>query len=353
MSSHRTAIGRWSRYLSGLALAAGLIAVAVPAISGTALAGASAVILSVPALSLLGLVALWILGLALHTITLTAALPTLTHRRALALSLSGSAVANVLPLGGAAGMALNYRMIRGWGFGRSQFASYTVVTNVWDVLAKLALPLLVLPLVLVGLGPIPGHLVIGGTAAVAALSVVLGVLISALRSDAGAARVGRALDRSTNWVLSRCGSTRRMSFVPFLITTAAECRDVIAQRWHRLSLGMLLYTGALLALLGACLTLTGAGVAPAVVLVGFTFERLLTLIPITPGGAGVVEVGLAGTLLLLGGNPAGVVAGVLLYRLLTFALEIPVGGATLAGWWWAGRRSLQPAARPFLIGRAS
>lgn len=71
---------------------------------------------------------------------------------------------------------------------------------------------------------------------------------------------------------------------------------------------------------------------PVALLVGFTSERLLTLIPLTPGGAGVVEVGLAGTLLLFGGDPAGVVAGVLLYRLLTFALEIPVGGATLAGW---------------------
>ena len=353
MSARRTTISRWTRYLGGLVLAGGLIVVAVPSISGTALAGASSVILSVPVLSLLGLVILWIVGLALHTITLTAALPRLTHRRALTLSLSGSAVANVLPLGGAAGVALNYRMIRGWGFARSEFASYALVSNVWDVLAKLVLPLIVLPLVLFGLGPVPGHLMVAGALAVAALSVVLVVLTSALRSDAGAARWGHALDRASNWVLDRCGSSRRASCAPFLITTSAECRDVIAQRWQRLSLGMLLYTAALLALLAACLSLTGAGVAPAVVLVGFTSERLLTLIPLTPGGAGVVEVGLAGTLILFGGDPAGVVAGVLLYRLLTFALEIPVGGATLAGWWWACRRSVQPTPRPALIGASS
>ena len=68
------------------------------------------------ALQLVALVALWALGLLSHTVTLTAALPTLTHRRALTLSLTGSAVANVLPLGGAAGIALNYRMTRHWGF---------------------------------------------------------------------------------------------------------------------------------------------------------------------------------------------------------------------------------------------
>ena len=49
------------------------------------------------------LVVLWVAGLVAHTMTLTAALPGLTHRRALLLSLTGSAVANVLPLGGAAG----------------------------------------------------------------------------------------------------------------------------------------------------------------------------------------------------------------------------------------------------------
>ncbi|MEO7423233.1 MAG: lysylphosphatidylglycerol synthase domain-containing protein [Ornithinibacter sp.] len=142
-------------------------------------------------------------------------------------------------------------------------------------------------------------------------------------------------------MLYSCGSSRRITFAPFLVSTASECRNVIAHRWHRLSLGMALYTGALLALLWACLGLTGAGVAPAVVLVGFTAERVLTLIPFTPGGVGVVEVGLTSTLLLLGGTPAGVVAGVLLYRLLTFAFEIPVGGVVLAAWCWACRGSLR------------
>src|SRR5689334_13063305 len=52
----------------------------------------------------LGLV--WILGLSAHTWVLTAAMPGLTHRRALTLNLAGSAISNVLPLGGVAGAAL-------------------------------------------------------------------------------------------------------------------------------------------------------------------------------------------------------------------------------------------------------
>ncbi|MEZ5191932.1 MAG: hypothetical protein R2734_05130 [Nocardioides sp.] len=48
------------------------------------------------------------------TPSLRAALPGLSMRRALTLSLTGSAVANVLPVGGAAGIVLNHRMTRSW-----------------------------------------------------------------------------------------------------------------------------------------------------------------------------------------------------------------------------------------------
>ncbi len=74
------------------------------------------------------------------------------------------------------------------------------------------------------------------------------------------------------------------------------------------------------------------------VALAFCAERLATLAGITPGGLGVVEVGLAGALMLApGADPAGVAAGALLYRALTFGLEIPVGGLLLALWSWQQR----------------
>jgi hypothetical protein len=63
---------------------------------------------------LVGLAVVWLLGLWVHTVVLAASLPGLTNRRALALNLSGSAVSNVLPLGGVAGTVLNLGMVRGW-----------------------------------------------------------------------------------------------------------------------------------------------------------------------------------------------------------------------------------------------
>jgi uncharacterized protein (TIRG00374 family) len=60
----------------------------------------------------------------------------------------------------------------------------------------------------------------------------------------------------------------------------------------------------------------------------FSFARLLTAIPITPGGLGVVEVALITGLAAAGGARAEVAAAVLLFRGLTYVVPIPLGLAT-------------------------
>ena len=59
---------------------------------------------------------------------------------------------------------------------------------------------------------------------------------------------------------------------------------------------------------------------------------MLGSIPITPGGLGLVELGLTTVLVGFGGNRAGVVAAVLLYRFLTIVPTLVVGAAAAATW---------------------
>ncbi|GAA4692149.1 hypothetical protein GCM10023349_03830 [Nocardioides conyzicola] len=314
-----------------------LTALTLPTVTGvtwTQLAPAAA---HVPMAWLAGLVVLWLVGLLAHTVTLTGAMPGLTHRRALTLSLTGSAVANVLPLGGAAGIALNYRMARTWGHSGTAIGSYTVVTNIWDVLAKFLLPALVMPVLLVAAPGVAGSFAYAGLAAALVLAVVAATGLATLASPAAADRAGGLGDR----VLGRW--LRGRSCRAALVALQAGTSAVVRTSWRRLSLGMVLYTACLFALLLGCLTATGAGVGVAAVLAGFAVERLLTLAGLTPGGAGVVEVGLAAALLAFPGSSVGVALGVLLYRALTFGLEIPVGGLTLAGWMVAHHRSVRRA----------
>ena len=316
----------------------GAVAFVVPGVAGVAWSAVAAVLGSLPGRTVVGLVVLWGCGLAAHTITLTGALPRLSHRRALTLSLTGSAVANVLPMGGAAGVATNYTMTRSWGFTGREFAAYTVVSNLWDVLAKLVLAALVLPWVVLTGSLALGHLVgvALGVGAVALSAVV--VVLVALLSPRASRAIGRGIDAAVRPLarfprlhLDRAPGTRTVEVLD-------RCRDVVGRGWARLSLGMALYTALLLALLGACLSVTGAQVTVPGLLAAFTVERLLSMAGVTPGGVGVVEVGLTGVLVLAGASPAGAVAGVLLYRALTFGLEIPVGGSHLVLWLWLERR---------------
>ncbi len=323
---------RLGRHLIATTASITIVATLFPGLIGASWGevGSAATAISLPFLALLGIT--WAAGLAAHTITLSSALPGLSHRRALLLSLTGSAVANVLPLGGAAGIALNERMTRRWGFSGTAFAAYTVLTNVWDLFAKTFLPLLVIPLVLGGVirGQRVSDLV---TVSVVTLAVVGGVTGLLLFSPV-LPRLVRRLERRTR----TCSGRRRHRLHAILSAFEGVRRRsarVAVVRWRRLSAGMALYTALLFVLLLLCLTASGAGVPIGYAFLAFCGERLLTLIGLTPGAIGFVEVGLAGMLMLAPDvHGPGVAAGVLLYRLLTFGIEIPVGGALLAVWLW-------------------
>jgi uncharacterized protein (TIRG00374 family) len=100
----------------------------------------------------------------------------------------------------------------------------------------------------------------------------------------------------------------------------------------------------------ACLR--GVGLSQAQVpwqtsLAAFAFVRLLTALPITPGGLGITELGLVGTL-AAGVSPgvgAQVTAAVLLYRAVTYLPPIPLGAAAYLMWQHAPTLLGQPGQR--------
>lgn len=314
--------------------------VVLPLLAGAPWSLVAAAVRSVPYLDLALLGALWIAGLGLHTFTLTAALPRLTHRRAMTLSLTGSAIANLLPLGGAAGVAMNFKMARSWGFSRSAIATYTVVTNVWDVLAKLCVPAVALGWLLISGWTVSKSLLATAVGASVLLLVLSGVICAVLVSPRIARWVGAGLD----WVVSALspfmGSASLAQPGSVVVRLQGDCAALIGRAWPRLTAGIVTYNVSLCLLLWGCMHVTDAHLAVPAVVAGFAVERLLTLTGVTPGGAGVVEVGLSGLLVLFGGAPLPVVAGVLLYRLFTFGLEIPVGGLGLVGWLISQRRPI-------------
>lgn len=291
-------------------------------------------------ISLIGVGALavvWITGLWAHSWVLAASLPGLTKRRGLTLSLTGSAVANVLPLGGAVGTGLNYAMTRRWGFSPGAFGGFLAVTTLLNVVAKLGV--VGLMLALTPLLHTSAALPVGRTSLLL-IPVVLALAAVGwfLASPRAAAATGRAVDRAVRLV--RRNSNTRHS-LPQLRTSMLS---VFRGGWRPMTLGMVAYLALQLALLWLCFALLGSSISLPVLMTGLAVERLLTLITITPGGAGVVEVGTAAALVALGGDPVAVTAGLVLFRGFTYLLEIPVGGVTLAVWLVNDRRRIMPKA---------
>ena len=62
-------------------------------------------------------------------------------------------------------------------------------------------------------------------------------------------------------------------------------------------------------------------------LLAYSASMVLAMIPITPGGLGFVEAGLTGLLALAGVGAGNAVIAVLAYRLVSFWLPLPLGGA--------------------------
>jgi hypothetical protein len=92
-----------------------------------------------------------------------------------------------------------------------------------------------------------------------------------------------------------------------------------------------------------CLALSfaalGVGVPWKGLLLAYGAGQLAANLPITPGGLGVVEGSLTIALVQFGGLKTSTIAVVLLYRILSFWIELPVGWGTWAALVWSDRRA--------------
>ncbi|WP_203701659.1 lysylphosphatidylglycerol synthase transmembrane domain-containing protein [Asanoa iriomotensis] len=282
---------------------------------------------------LIGLGVLWFLGLCVHTIVLTASMPGLSHRRALALNLSGSFVANVLPLGGVAGTVLNLGMARTWGHSNMDFARFVVVSKAADLVAKLILPVAAVVALLAWGSVALGR---GSMLWLLASLACLGVAALVAAAIAGRARpmlrMVAALERFCRWCTRKVGARIPVEFSADAVRLAETTDGLVRRRWLQLTVGMAGYLVLQGGLLWLCMVAVGVHLSPPVIFAGLVAERVLTLFALTPGGVGLVETGAIAVLIALGTAPTGALAGVLLYRAYIFLAEIPFGGLATVLW---------------------
>jgi putative heme transporter len=170
---------------------------------------------------------------------------------------------------------------------------------------------------------------------VAGLVAAVVVLWLLLRSPESAARLGTVFG---HWASAIIGIFGRPP-VQGWDRAMAKFRDrtwlLLHARWYWITLATLVSHLSLFLVLLLALRFVGVDsgeVSWIEALAVFAFARLLTAIPFTPGGLGVVELALITGLAAAGGDRAAVAAAVLIFRALTFVLPIPIGLATYVFW---------------------
>jgi len=287
-------------------------------------------------LELFGLLLVGLWNLATYWFVLIAALPGLRLREAAVVNQASTAVANTLPGGGAIGVAVTLAMLTSWGFAVSAIARSAVVTGIWNNFVKLGMPVLALALLALEGGVTPGRLT---AAAIGIAVLVAAVVVFALilKSDRLARAVGRGVGKVVDGALKL---TRRDPIGGWDDRTAnfrEETIGLLRHRWIGLTAATLLSHISLYLVL--LFTLRSVGVSQEelswiTVLAAFSFVRLISALPITPGGVGVVELGYAASLTIGMDDmtSAQVVAAILVFRAITYLLPIPLGLASYIIW---------------------
>ena len=303
-------------------------------------------------------------------IAICAVLPSIRLREAAVVNLGSNAVANTLPAGGALAMGVSWAMLSSWGVSTAEYVLYTLVSGIWNVFARLGLPILALLVLVTATRPDAG-LIAAAAVGLALLTAMAAGLSLLMRSESFALRAGHVLQGLLALVsrLARRRShrlARRLgpSDVPgSLLGFRDRAGALIAARGWRITVTTVVSNLTLWLVLLACLR--GVGLSQAQVswqtsLAAYAFVRLLTVLPITPGGLGITELGLVGILTAGVGHgamhgashvvSAQVTAAVLLYRAVTYLPPIPLGAIACLTWRHA------PAlihARPVSAGQAA
>ena len=287
-------------------------------------------------LELIGLAVVGIWNIVTYWFVMVAVLPGLRYREAAIVNQASTAVANTIPGGGAIGVGVTYAMYTSWGFGKTDIALSALVSGVWNNFVKLGMPVLALALLALEGGATVARII----SAVIGLGVLIGALVAfgmVLKSERLARKVGDWLGR----VVSRVLRLLKKNPVTHWADAAANFRTqtvgLLHRRWLGLTSATLISHISLYVVL--LVTLRNVGVSQdelgwIQVLAAFAFVRLISALPITPGGAGVVELGYTATL-TIGLDPATdaqVVAAVLLFRAVTFFLPIPLGALAYVFW---------------------
>jgi uncharacterized membrane protein YbhN (UPF0104 family) len=275
-----------------------------------------------------------LLNLATFAPPLMASLPGIGYWRASVITQASTASTYIAPGGAAVGMGTAFAMLRGWGFQPGAVTLSVTLTGVWNQLFMLAAPAVALALLTLA-GGSNTTLLIVAVVGLVIFVVALAAFIAALATNDLARWVGNTAARAATWLLALIRRKPVTWDGESLVRFRLQTVGLLGRRWIPLTLATIAGQLTVFVVLVVCLDVLGVSrdqVTLTEAFAAWAFVRLLGSIPITPGGLGIVELGLTGALVGFGGPNDAVVAAVLLYRVLTIVPTLVLGLAAGVVW---------------------
>jgi uncharacterized protein (TIRG00374 family) len=309
------------------------------------------IVRSMTFLNTVALVALAVWNLFGYAFVMMAALPGLRLDHSFLTGQIAAAVTNTVPAGSVVGIGVTYAVLSSYGHGASPIAMAAVLSGWWNTLVVFGLPS-VAALILALSGDANRLLLSAAAIGLALLVAAIVVLVLGSTSE----RFARAVGSIAGRVVSRLRRLVRKgpvigwdeAFARFQRNSAV----LIRRRWHLLTAATLVSHLSIFWVLLACLR--DLGVGPEIIswpeaLGAFALVRLATAVPITPGGLGLVEVGMTAALVVVAGDgelvEAAIMAAVLLFRALTYLFQVVLGVICYLLWQREARRQARAAPR--------
>ncbi|HEY1331043.1 MAG TPA: YbhN family protein [Actinomycetota bacterium] len=294
-------------------------------------------------LELGGLVLATVFNLFTYYWQMMAAMPGLSTAKAAVNNQTGTTISNIVPAGGVIALGVVVEMFRSWGFSPTAIGLEISLTGIWNSFLKLGLPVIALAAVAATGHADPALL----APAIIGLVILAGCILLfalALWRKHFARSIGNGLGRGVSAVRKLFRKPPLTDWGERAVRFRHDAIDLVSRRWVPLTLTTVLSHFALYFILLLALRDVGVSNAEASwaeVLAVFSFGRLVTAIPLTPGGVGLVEVAyILGLTAVAKGHAdvpypelkAQITAAVLVFRTLTYGIQIPIGGFTYIIW---------------------
>ena len=283
------------------------------------------------ALALGILLVMTIVNIVVYVWPYQAAIPGIKYRPAFVIRQTSFMISNVVPMGGAFGLAVQYSMLGFYNVGAAEATAGIGITSIWNTFVTLSLPIFgSLGLVLIGQAQ-------GAAFAVAAVGLVaIGIAVwlfaAILRSQENARKIGQYGERLVEWAYGLFKKVPEFDVVEEVVHFRDSTVEVVSDGWLKITatsylqqfMQFMILWAAVFAIQGG----TNAPVTFIEAFVAFAFGRLTTFIPLPPGGLGTADAAITAILVAFGAANNDALAAVMVWRALTYFPQVGIGIGT-------------------------